>query len=57
MADAIDDADLFLYGVSEDYKISQNCRLEAVRPLSWYFRYPWFRRYNMLIDVGIWCGV
>ena len=29
MSDAIDNADVMLYGVSEKYKESGNCRLEA----------------------------
>ena len=29
MSDAIDNADVMLYGVSEQYKESGNCRLEA----------------------------
>ena len=31
MATAIDGARIVLYAVSEDYKNSQNCRMEAVR--------------------------
>jgi hypothetical protein len=31
MATAIDGAKVVVYGCSEDYKNSQNCRLEAVR--------------------------
>ena len=29
MSDAVDNADVMLYGVSEQYKESGNCRLEA----------------------------
>ena len=31
MATAIDAARVLVYCISEDYKISQNCRMEAVR--------------------------